>query len=128
VEENGTKTPLGPRARSLASSGPRFLPVTTPAKAKKRHDQLVAEIRTHDYRYYVLDDPAIGDREYDALYAELRTLQEQYADLRSVTSPTQRVGDSLRTDLRTVPHVVPMMSLDNTYDFDELAEFERRVG
>ncbi len=102
--------------------------MTTPAKAKKRHDQLVAEIRTHDYRYYVLDDPAIGDREYDALYAELRTLEEQYADLRSVTSPTQRVGDSLRTDLRTVPHVVPMMSLDNTYDFDELAEFERRVG
>ncbi len=102
--------------------------MTTPAKAKQRHDQLVAEIRTHDYRYYVLDDPAISDRAYDTLYAELRALEEQHPDLRSTSSPTQRVGDSLRTDLRTVPHVVPMMSLDNTYNFDELAEFERRVG
>ena len=101
--------------------------MTTPANAKKRHDALVAEIRAHDYRYYVLDDPAIDDRAYDALYAELRGLEEKHPELKSAVSPTQRVGDELRSDLRTVPHVVPMMSLDNTYNDEDLAEFERRV-
>jgi DNA ligase (NAD+) len=98
-----------------------------PSAAKKRHDALVEEIRAHDYRYYVLDDPTLSDREYDALYAELRALEAQHPELLSTSSPTQRVGDELRSDLRTVPHVVPMMSLDNTYSYDELAEFERRV-
>ncbi|MEP7049379.1 MAG: NAD-dependent DNA ligase LigA [Pseudomonadota bacterium] len=98
-----------------------------PSAAKKRHDALVEEIRAHDYRYYVLDDPTLSDREYDALYAELRGLEAQHPELLSSSSPTQRVGDELRSDLRTVPHVVPMMSLDNTYSYDELAEFERRV-
>jgi DNA ligase (NAD+) len=101
--------------------------VAAQAKAKTRHDALVAEIRTHDYRYYVLDDPALTDREYDALYAELRALESEYPELKTGNSPTQRIADSLRTDLRTVPHVVPMMSLDNTYNDADLAEFERRV-
>jgi DNA ligase (NAD+) len=101
--------------------------VAARSKAKARHDALVAEIRNHDYRYYVLDDPALSDREYDALYAELRTLESEHPELKTSLSPTQRVGDSLRTDLRTVPHVVPMMSLDNTYNDADLTEFERRV-
>ncbi|HEX2673633.1 MAG TPA: hypothetical protein VHM25_22295, partial [Polyangiaceae bacterium] len=96
--------------------------MTTLASAKKRHAALVAEVRAHDYRYYVLDDPSLSDREYDALYAELRALESEHPELKSATSPTQRVGDELRTDLRTVPHVVPMMSLDNTYSEAELAE------
>jgi len=100
---------------------------TSLAKAKKRHEALVAEVRAHDYRYYVLDDPSLADRDYDALYAELRTLESEHPELKSAVSPTQRVGDELRTDLRTVPHVVPMMSLDNTYNDADLAEFERRV-
>jgi DNA ligase (NAD+) len=101
--------------------------VAAHSKEKARHDALVAELRTHDYRYYVLDDPTLGDREYDALYAELRALESAHPELRTGNSPTQRVGDALRTDLRTVPHVVPMMSLDNTYNDADLAEFERRV-
>ena len=101
--------------------------MTAKANAKKRHDALLAEVRAHDYRYYVLDDPAISDREYDTLYAELRALEAEYPEFRSASSPTQRVGDELRSDLRTVPHVVPMMSLDNTYNDADLAEFERRV-
>jgi DNA ligase (NAD+) len=101
--------------------------VAARTKAKTRHDALVAEIRNHDYRYHVLDDPALSDREYDALYAELRALESEHPELKTSLSPTQRVGDSLRTDLRTVPHVVPMMSLDNTYNDADLAEFERRV-
>ncbi len=101
--------------------------MTARARARARHEQLVAEVRAHDYRYYVLDDPALSDRDYDALYAELRGLEDEHPELRSSQSPTQRVGEELRSDLRTVPHVAPMMSLDNTYDYDELAEFERRV-
>jgi DNA ligase (NAD+) len=93
----------------------------------ERHRKLVAAVRAHDHRYYVLDDPQISDREYDALYAELRELESRHPELASADSPTQRVGGALRSDLRSVPHVVPMMSLDNTYGKDELAEFMRRV-
>jgi DNA ligase (NAD+) len=92
-----------------------------------RHRQLVQEIRAHDHRYYVLDDPQISDRAYDALYAELRELERAHPELGSADSPTQRVGAAPRGELRTVPHVVPMMSLDNTYGEDELREFVRRV-
>lgn len=94
---------------------------------KVRHEQIVREIKTHDYRYYVLDDPIIDDVAYDALYAELRALEKAHPELLSSDSPTQRVGGSLRTELRTVPHVRPMMSLDNTYSEEELGEFQRRV-
>lgn len=85
------------------------------------------EIAAHDYRYHVLDDPVISDAEYDALYAELRELEAAHPELGSLHSPTQRVGSAPRSELRTVPHVAPMMSLDNTYDEDDLAEFLRRV-
>jgi DNA ligase (NAD+) len=88
---------------------------------------LVREIRAHDYDYYVLDAPTIDDRTYDALYAELRSLEAADPTLCNADSPTQRVGSDLRTDLRTVPHVAPMMSLDNTYSEADLNDFDRRV-
>lgn len=98
--------------------------MTNPAS---EHQSLIEEIRAHDYRYYVLDDPTIEDATYDALYARLRKLEEAHPHLRTADSPTQRVGGSPRSDLRTVPHVRPMMSLDNTYSPEDLAEFDRRV-
>lgn len=88
---------------------------------------MVEELRAHDHRYYVLDDPQITDRQYDALYAELRKLEAAHPELVSADSPTQRVGDAPRGELKTVPHVVPMMSLDNTYGEADLSEFIRRV-
>ena len=97
------------------------------AKARKRHAELVREIRSHDYRYYVLDDPAISDREYDRLYRELGDLEAEHPALATPESPTQRVGGEPRTDLRSVKHVEPMMSLDNTYTESELEDFARRV-
>jgi DNA ligase (NAD+) len=93
----------------------------------ERHRKLVEEVRAHDHRYYVLDDPQISDRQYDALYAELRALELAHPELLTPDSPTQRVGGSPRGELRTVPHVVPMMSLDNTYGEADLREFVRRV-
>ncbi len=93
----------------------------------ERHRKLVEEVRAHDHRYYVLDDPQISDREYDALHAELRELERKHPQLSTPDSPTQRVGGAPRGELRTVPHVVPMMSLDNTYGEGDLREFVRRV-
>jgi DNA ligase (NAD+) len=98
-----------------------------PKDAAARHEQLVSEIRAHDYRYYVLDDPSITDRQYDTLLRELRDLEEQHPSLRTKESPTNRVSGALRSDLRSVRHVERMMSLDNTYSEAELGEFLRRV-
>jgi DNA ligase (NAD+) len=96
--------------------------------ARRRHSELVREIRSHDYRYYVLDDPVVSDAEYDALYRELKGLEERHPELRGPDSPTARVGGAPRADLRTVPHVERMMSLDNTYSEAELDDFLRRVA
>ncbi len=96
--------------------------------ARERHRDLVRQIESHDYRYYVLDDPAISDREYDALYAELRALEAEHPELVTPDSPTQRVAGAPRAELRSVTHAVPMMSLDNTYSEAELRDFVRRVG
>ncbi len=94
---------------------------------EERHAELVRDVSRHDYRYHVLDDPAISDREYDLLYAELRKLEAGHPELVTPESPTQRVGAAPRSELAHVTHVVPMMSLDNTYNADELADFMRRV-
>jgi len=101
--------------------------VSAAKAAAQRHAELLREIRAHDYRYYVLDDPIISDRDYDALYAELREIEAKHPELATPDSPTQRVGGAPRTDLKTVDHVVPMMSLDNTYTAEDLADFVRRV-
>ncbi|HEY2410140.1 MAG TPA: NAD-dependent DNA ligase LigA [Polyangiaceae bacterium] len=102
--------------------------MTIPKQVAERHRALVSEIRSHDYRYYVLDDAAISDREYDALYTELRELEARHPTLISALSPSQRVGNTLRSELKSVEHAAPMMSLDNTYNEGELREFARRVS
>jgi DNA ligase (NAD+) len=93
----------------------------------ERHRALVREISEHDYRYYVLDEPVIDDISYDKLYRELVDLETEHPELRTSDSPSQRIGGAPRTELQSVPHVVPMISLDNTYDRGELVEFVRRV-
>lgn len=102
----------------------RLMNLSSPAA---RHAELVSEIRDHDHRYYVLDDPIITDQKYDQLYRELLDLELRHPELRTLDSPSARIGGSPRGELQTVPHVVPMTSLDNTYDEAELSEFVRRV-
>ncbi|HEX2879251.1 MAG TPA: hypothetical protein VHO25_06920, partial [Polyangiaceae bacterium] len=97
------------------------------AAVHERYLQLLQDLKAHDYRYYVLDDPSISDREYDALYRELCDLEQQHPELRRWDSPTLRVGDKPRSELRTVRHASRMMSLDNTYSEAELLDFVRRV-
>jgi len=97
------------------------------ADAQARHAELVEQVRTHDYAYYVLARPTISDLAYDRLYAELRALEAQFPEFVTPDSPTQRVGGAPLTEFKPVHHAVPMMSLDNTYSEGEVREFVNRV-
>lgn len=101
--------------------------MSTPDAARARAQTLRAEIRHHNYRYYVLDDPEVPDAEYDRLMAELRELEADHPDLVTPDSPTQRVGAEPRPEFLEVRHRVPMISLDNAMSDDRLAEFHRRI-
>ena len=92
-------------------------------KAQSLRDQL----NDWSYRYYVLDDPAVPDAEYDRIYRELQALEEEHPSLVSPDSPTQRVGDVPLEAFDQVQHEVPMLSLDNAFDDDELRAFDKRV-
>ncbi len=85
------------------------------------------QIRHHEQRYYVLDDPEISDYEFDQLMRKLQELERQHPELVTADSPTQRVGGTPAKELPKARHSTPMMSLDNTYSVEELAEFDRRV-
>jgi len=98
------------------------------AEAKKRIEQLRAEIRQHDYLYYVLNQPEISDQQYDKLFAELKGLEDKYPELITLDSPTQRVSERPSKGFAIVRHAVPMLSMDNTYNAEELRAFDERVA
>ncbi len=100
----------------------------TPSKSVlKRLEALRDQLHEHNYRYYVLAEPTISDREYDALMRELLDLERQYPGLVTPDSPSQRVGGTPAKEFATVVHVIPMLSLANTYSEQELLDFDRRV-
>jgi DNA ligase (NAD+) len=101
--------------------------VLTKAKARKRAEKLREELRHHEYRYYVLDDPEISDVAFDRMMAELKAIETQFPDLLAADSPTQRVGGVPRKGFETQTHTPAMLSLDNTYSYDDLREFDGRV-
>ncbi|HEY8462849.1 MAG TPA: NAD-dependent DNA ligase LigA [Bacillota bacterium] len=94
---------------------------------KARADFLKAELERHNYLYYVLDAPEISDREYDQLMQELIRLEQEYPQLRSDDSPTQRVGGAVLPEFNSVRHRVPLLSLDNAFSPEELRSFDERV-
>jgi DNA ligase (NAD+) len=94
---------------------------------EKRIEDLREKIREHDYNYYILYEPTISDEEYDKLFKELEKLEEENPDLVTPDSPTQRVGKDLTKVFKPVQHIVPMLSLANSYNEDELFDFDRRV-
>lgn len=102
--------------------------MTIPPESLDRAAELAAEIERHNELYYVAGAPEIGDREFDLLLAELVGLEEQYPELRSPTSPTQRVGGRPVEGFAQVVHEPPMLSLDNTYSEEELADWVARLG
>ena len=97
------------------------------AAARKQAAELVAEIARHDYQYYVLDAPSISDREYDGLYRQLVGLEQQFPELITIDSPTQRVGGSASSAFESVTHRQAMLSLNNAFADDELTAFDKRI-
>ncbi|MBL7746116.1 MAG: NAD-dependent DNA ligase LigA [Chitinophagaceae bacterium] len=86
-----------------------------------------AVLRFHEYRYYVLNDPLLADYEYDLLYKALEKIEKENPELIIADSPTQRVARDLTKDFPTVQHLVPMLSLDNSYNSDDLTDFDRKA-
>lgn len=99
--------------------------------SKKNSQQKIQTLREqlnqYSYQYYVLDDPQVPDATYDRLYHELKSLEQQYPELISSDSPTQRVGDKPLNGFSQVQHEVPMLSLDNVFNTDELKNFNQRL-
>ena len=94
---------------------------------KRLIEQLRAEIRGHDYLYYVLNQPEISDRQYDKLFTELKELEEANPQLITADSPTQRVSERPLEGFESVRHAMPMLSMDNTYNPEELRAFDERL-
>jgi DNA ligase (NAD+) len=94
---------------------------------RKKVEKLREEIVYHNYCYYVLDQPEIPDAQYDRLMRELEKLEEQYPELRTPNSPTQRVGAPPLEEFEIVRHTTPMLSLANAFDESEARDFDKRV-
>lgn len=95
--------------------------------AKARAEQLVKELKYHNDRYYNNDSPEISDYEYDMLLRELENIEDKFPDLKTEDSPTQRVGGEASEKFSPVEHTVPMESLHDSFSYDELREFDRKV-
>ena len=122
--------------RTRQSSEPRFrasrsLAIICPMPAlrdvEKKIEALREKIRHHEHLYYVLDHPEISDADFDQLMQQLKDLESEHPSLVTPDSPTQRVGGKPREGFVKVPHSSPMLSLDNTYNEEELRDWERRV-
>src|SRR5690242_12815784 len=94
---------------------------------KQHIEKLRKELNQHNYNYFVLAKPTISDQEFDRLMHELIDLETQHPEYRSADSPSQRVGGEAIDSFRTVEHAVRMMSIDNTYNEEELRAFDERV-
>jgi len=96
--------------------------------AARRVRKLRKEIDEHNYRYYVLDEPSVSDSKYDGLLRELESLEGEFPELVTTESPTQRVGTKPDTPFETITHDVPMLSLSNAFNDDEVEAFDRRIA
>jgi DNA ligase (NAD+) len=96
-------------------------------KARHRMTELINEIRDHQFKYYVLDQPTVSDAQFDELLRELQSLEDKNPQLREADSPTQHVGGGFSTQFEQRDHIEKMMSLDNVFDSEELAQWFDRV-
>lgn len=95
--------------------------------ATARIEQLTQQLNHHSHQYYVLDQPEIPDAEYDRLFRELQALEAQFPELKKIDSPTQRVGGEALDAFTQVEHRIPMLSLSNVFDKQELDDFYKRI-
>ncbi|MBI3521402.1 MAG: NAD-dependent DNA ligase LigA [Bacteroidetes bacterium] len=98
-----------------------------PTEAQHKIQQLSTELEQHNYNYYVLDNPTISDFEFDKLLEELIALEAQFPQFLSPNSPSQRVGGQITKEFKSVKHQYAMLSLSNSYNQDDLLDFDRRV-
>lgn len=94
---------------------------------QKKIEELREELHQHNYNYYVLDEPTISDFEFDVLLKELQELEVQHPEFHDPNSPTLRVGGAITKNFPTVEHQFRMYSLDNSYDFNDLEDWEKRI-
>jgi len=99
----------------------------TKEQAKKRIEELTKEINEHNYYYYVLSNPLISDFDFDKLLEELIKLENDFPEYRDVNSPSQRIGGEITKEFKQIRHKYPMLSLSNTYSYDDVREFDERV-
>jgi len=90
-------------------------------------EELMKVLHFHEWKYAVQNSPIISDKEYDTLYKMLETLEAKYPNKVKSDSPTQRVSSDLSNKFPTVPHLVPMLSLDNSYNLEDLEDFDKRI-
>jgi DNA ligase (NAD+) len=95
--------------------------------AKKDIDELREVLRFHEYRYYLINDPLVADYEYDQLFKTLETIETAHPELITTDSPTQRVAKGLTKDFPPAPHLVPMLSLENSYNEEDLVDWDRKA-
>ncbi len=106
----------------------REVSALTPIEAQIRHSELAAQITAADEAYYGQDAPVMDDAAYDALRQEVLAIEAAFAHLKSPTSPTQKVGAGAGSHFAKIVHAVPMLSLDNAFARDDVAEFAARMG
>ncbi|GAB3014665.1 NAD-dependent DNA ligase LigA [Niabella terrae] len=113
---------------ALRDSTRVFLSAKSEAPGTPQAAEALREVlRFHEYRYYNLNDPLLADTEYDQLYKLLEAAENQHPEWITPDSPTQRVGETLSGNFKTVPHLVPMLSLDNSYNAEDLRDFDRKA-
>ncbi|MFF1677214.1 NAD-dependent DNA ligase LigA [Streptomyces sp. NPDC058256] len=103
-------------------------PTSVPAEAREKHALLSEQIEEHRFRYYVKDQPVVSDAEFDKLLRSLEALEDEYPELRTPDSPTQKVAGAYETEFTSVQHRERMLSLDNAFDDLELAAWAERVA
>ncbi|MET8170294.1 NAD-dependent DNA ligase LigA [Streptomyces sp. NPDC057456] len=108
-------------------AGDRQAETAVPSEAREKHAQLAEQIEEHRFRYYVKDAPVISDAEFDRLLRAVEALEEEYPELRTPDSPTQKVAGAYATEFTAVQHRERMLSLDNAFDDLELAAWAERV-
>ena len=114
--------------RQLQQSSQQFIKKTKAGSVTAKDvEELRNVLRFHEYRYYILNDPLISDFEYDQLYKALEKIENENPKLVTKDSPTQRVAKGLTKDFPAAYHLVPMLSLNNSYNNDDLIDFDRKA-
>lgn len=124
---NTLLTQLSPIDWNCRNPANHYLRCMSPIEAKKRIEELTAELKQHNYNYYVLAMPTISDYDFDKKLEQLAELEKQFPELADPDSPTQKVGGEVTKEFVTVKHRWPMLSLGNTYSEQELLDFDQRI-